>query len=420
MKKILSIFLLLVLSKAAIWAQTYSLHSDNPAVKWKVMPAEASEDVPPVDAIVPGTVFNSYVLAGCEKDPNFGDNIQQVDRQKYDRSFWYRTSFRIPADFTLPHIWLNMDGVNRKAEIWLNGKQIGHLDGFMERGRYDITELVKRDADNLLQVLVSIPDMPLANQGSPNYLSSGGWDWMPYVPGLNSGITDKIWLSNTGHCHMIDPWVRTDLVTRGKAKVDVSMTVRNLTKQDQLARVKGVIQPGNIEFETEAWVWKGQMREFHFTSEQFEQLIINNPRLWWPNGYGDPNLYTCTLSIIQDGQVSDTRKLTFGIRKYTYDTQGGIFHILCNGVPIFVKGANWGMSEYMLRCRGKEYETKVRLHHDMHFNMIRNWLGSVTDEDFYDYCDRYGIMVWDDFWINSTGGLPYDLNAFNKNMMEKI
>ncbi len=124
--------------------------------------------------------------------------------------------------------------------------------------------------------------------------------------------------------------------------------------------------------------------------------------------------------MVQDGKVSDACDIRFGIRQYSYDTEGGIFHIQCNGVPIFVKGANWGMSEYMLRCRGKEYETKIQHHHDMHFNMIRNWLGSVTDEDFYDYCDQYGIMVWDDFWINSTGGLPYDLNAFNKNMMEKI
>ena len=415
-----TLLILLLASAQQAEAQSYSLHSDNPDIKWEITPATPTKDVESVVGIVPGTVFTSYVAAGREKDPNFGDNIQQVDRQKYDRNFWYRTCFRLPADFTLPHVWLNMDGVNRNAEIWLNGRQVGRLDGFMERGRFEITDILKREEQNTLEVLVDIPQMPLANQGSPNYLSSGGWDWMPYVPGLNSGITDKIWLSNTGHCTLVDPWIRTDLVTRGKACVNVSMGVRNLTAKDQLMRVRGTIQPGDIHFDMEKWVWAGQTLQFNFTKEQFEQLVINNPRLWWPNGYGEPNLYTCTLAIEQDGQVSDTREVSFGIRKYTYDTDGGIFHIRCNGIPIFVKGANWGMSEYMLRCRGKEYETKIALHHDMHFNMIRNWLGSVTDEDFYTYCDRYGIMVWDDFWINSTGGLPYDLNAFNKNMMEKI
>lgn len=77
------------------------------------------------------------------------------------------------------------------------------------------------------------------------------------------------------------------------------------------------------------------------------------------------------------------------------------------------------MSEYLLRCRGEEYDTKIRLHKEMNFNMIRNWLGSTTDDEFYQYCDRYGIMVWDDFWINSNPNLPYDLNAFNNNMIEK-
>lgn len=420
MKRLILISSFCLLSLITAWAQQFSLNSDNPQVEWKVYPAEPVAGVDTVSGVVPGTVFNSYVVAGQEKDPNFGDNIQQVERGKYDRSFWYRTTFCIPADFTLPHIWLNLDGVNRNAEVWLNGKLLGRLDGFMERGRYDITNIVKSKGDNLLEVLVGIPEMPLANQGSPNYLSSGGWDWMPYVPGLNSGITDRIWLSNTGHCVMVDPWIRTDLATRSKANISVKMKVRNLTKKDQFARVKGKIMPGNIEFETESWVWAGQTREFRFTEDHFEQLVLSNPRLWWPNGYGEPNLYTCTLVLEQDGQVSDQHTMTFGIRKYTYDTEGGIFHIKCNGVPIFVKGANWGMSEYMLRCRGKEYETKIRLHHDMHFNMIRNWLGSVTDDDFYTYCDKYGIMVWDDFWINSTGGLPNDLNAFNKNMMEKI
>lgn len=95
-------------------------------------------------------------------------------------------------------------------------------------------------------------------------------------------------------------------------------------------------------------------------------------------------------------------------------------HIHINGVPVFIKGGNWGMSEYMLRCRENDYKTRIELHKEMNFNMIRNWLGSVTDDEFYQYCDEYGLMVWDDFWINSNPTLPYDLNAFNNNMVEKI
>ena len=78
------------------------------------------------------------------------------------------------------------------------------------------------------------------------------------------------------------------------------------------------------------------------------------------------------------------------------------------------------MSEYMLRCRGEEYDLKLKLHNEMHFNMIRNWIGSVTDDEFYEACDKYGIMVWDDFWLNSNSNLPDDVFAFNMNAVEKI
>lgn len=132
------------------------LHSGESIVSWKLKPeAEVGTNVPAllnagydtsswVDAVVPGTAFTSYVTAGLEKDPNFGDNIHNVDRAKYDRSFWYRTEFKVPADFDKALTWLNFNGVNRKAEIYLNGHLLGILDGFMHRGRFNITEIVKK------------------------------------------------------------------------------------------------------------------------------------------------------------------------------------------------------------------------------------------------------------------------------------
>ncbi len=373
-----------------------------------------------VDAVVPGTVFNSFVVAGLEKDPNFGDNIHQVDRKKYDRSFWYRTEFTVPADFTRELIWLHFDGVNRKAEIYLNGKLLGTLDGFMHRGRFNITDIVNKAGKNVLAVLVHMPQTPLSNQGSPTYLSSGGWDWMPYVPGLNSGITDKVYLDNTGKVTLTDPWIRTDLPTNAQAEVSVQLEVKNNAAQRSKAVIEGIITPGNITFTQEVNLDAQTATTVKFQKRFFPQLVISNPQLWWPNGYGEPNLYNCQLKVTVDGQVSESRDVAFGIKKYTYDKEGNTFHIHINGTPVFIKGANWGMSEYMLRCRGAEYDTKIRLHKEMNFNMIRNWLGSVTDSEFYEACDRHGIMVWDDFWINSNPNLPYDLNVFNNNMMEKI
>ncbi len=432
LKNLFRMFLCTAFCTVTGQAQKTYLHSSTNGISWTVIPQDEIgtqvQDLfqtgytndKAVKAVVPGTVFTSYVTAGLEKDPNFGDNIHQVERKKYDRSFWYRTEFNVPDNFDKEIIWLNFNGINRKGEIYLNGNHLGTLDGFMHRGHYNITNMVKRNEPNTLAVLVDIPKKPLANEGSPNYLSSGGWDWMPYVPGLNSGLTDKVWIENTGAATLTDPWMRSDLQSRAKAELTLQTEVSNHGKADGKVTVKGVITPGDITFSQDVDLKAGETKTIKFDKRYYPQLVVNNPRLWWPNGMGEPNLYTCKLEVSQNGNVSEAKDIRFGIRKYSYDKNDGVFHIHINGVPVFIKGGNWGMSEYMLRCREDDYKTRIELHKEMNFNMIRNWLGSVTDDEFYQYCDEYGLMVWDDFWINSNPTLPYDLNAFNNNMVEKI
>jgi len=430
----LIVLLLIFFSTQVSIAQTnvQFLDDSNQQIEWKIKPqAEVASDSMNmlqsgyntnnwVHAVVPGTVFSSYVNAGLEKDPNFADNIYKVERAKYDRSFWYRTEFVIPESFTKEKIWLNFRGVNRKGDVYLNGIKIGMLNGFMDKGKFDITQIVHKQNKNVLAVLVSIPETPLANYGSPTYISSGSWDWVPYVPGLNSGITDKVFLINTGLMVIENPWIRTLLPTNARADLSISIGVRNASSTYQQAELTGTIQPGNISFTKKVGVEAGRVTELKFDKMQFEQLVIDNPKLWWPNGYGDQNLYTCDFQVKSGDKVSDLKKITFGIKQYAYDSIGGVLHVSINGTRIFIKGGNWGMSEYLLRCHGKEYDTKVRLHKEMNFNMIRNWLGSTTDEEFYDACDKYGLMVWDDFWLNANPNLPSDIHCFNANAIEKI
>ncbi len=406
----------------------YDLNSGSNTV-WKVRP---QADIPPetnlstvntsgwVNAVVPGTVYASYVEAGLEKDPNYADNIWKADKAKFDQPYWYVTRFKVPQSFTKEKIWLNFNGINRKADIYLNGEKLGSLDGFMERGKFDITRLVQQNGGQTLAVLVDVPKHPMANAASPTYVSSGGWDWMPYIPGLNSGITDKVYLSNTGSLTIENPWIRSKLPTNAQANLTVSLEVKNNSGAQHQANVKGVINPGNISFSQKVTLAANSSTQVKFDKRYFSQLVINSPRLWWPNGYGEPNLYSCELSVQDGDKVSDTRDIKFGIKQYSYDTTGNVLHVSINGTRIFIKGGNWGMSEYMLRCRGSEYDTKVRFHKEMNFNMIRNWIGSTTDEEFYEACDKYGIMVWDDFWLNSNPNLPRDVSNFNANVIEKI
>src|ERR1035438_5662343 len=128
-------------------------------------------------------------------------------------------------------------------------------------------------------------------------------------------------------------------------------------------------------------------------------LRLRNPKLWWPNGYGDPNLYRVELEFAAGGAVSDSKSFNAGVRRFTYSEEGGALRIFINGRRFVARGGNWGFPESMLRYRAREYDAAVRYHRDMNFTMIRNWVGQTGDEAFYDACDRYGIVVWQDFWL---------------------
>ena len=248
---------------------------------------------------------------------------------------------------------------------------------------------------------------------------------MPYVPGRLAGITGNAYLVVTGDVVMEDPWVRSELPTLQKAELSVSTDIRNASSSPKDVVVSGVIQPGNISFSKDIRVEGGTTARLSINKDDIAQLVVDHPKLWWPNGYGDPNLYTCKLTCSVDGKVSDVKEMTFGIKKYEYkmvDNVVGypVLTFFINGQKIYLKGGNWGMSEYLLRCQGKEYETKIRLHKEMNYNMIRLWTGCVTDDEFYDYCDKYGIMVWNDFWLYVAYNDVAQPEAFKANALDKV
>ena len=290
----------------------------------------------------------------------------------------------------------------------------------MHRGNFNITPYVNQSGKNTLVVLAYWPGVPIPNYASPTYISSAGWDWMPYVPGLLSGITDDVFLTITGSVSIVDPWVRTNSITDKEASLKVQYELKNNTEKDRRAVLSGVINPGGIRFSQTIRIPGKKQREFQIGESNRNRILVPDPLLWWPNGYGDPNLYTCDLTCEIDGKLTDKRTISFGIKEYSYEVVDEVLRIKVNGEPIYLKGGNWGMSEYMLRCRGEEYDLKIKLHKDMNYNMIRNWIGSTTDEEFYAACDKYGIMVWDDFWLNSHNNLPDDVFTFNHNAVEKI
>ncbi|MDQ2687895.1 MAG: beta-mannosidase, partial [Armatimonadota bacterium] len=371
-----------------------------------------------VKAQVPGTVFGSYVKDGLEKEPTYGDNIDKVNKAKYDRDYWYRTEFTAPTQFRGGTVWLNFDGVNKDADVYMNGQRIGGMRGFMQRGRFDVTKLVQRGGRNALAVLDHLP-VGGVNGSSPSFICSQGWDWMPYVPGRNMGIYKDVFLSHTGSVSILDPWVRTAaLPSLTQADLSVQATLENHSEAPVTGVLTGTTSPGKIAFSRAVTLGAGETKVVTLDRRTVAALHVKNPRLWWPNGYGEPNLYSCKMAFRVGGAVSDAKTVRFGVRKYTYDTDGGVLHFHVNGVRVFPKGSCWGMAEFMLRCHGSDYDTRLRFHREMHFNMIRNWMGMTADEAFYDACDRNGMMVWDEFWLNSNPNLPSDVNVYRANTIE--
>jgi hypothetical protein len=146
-------------------------------------------------------------------------------------------------------------------------------------------------------------------------------------------------------------------------------------------------------------------------------FIMSNPALWWPNGYGNRHLYTAKITA---GTAEAECK--FGVRQFDYPVDGGILTIYCNGTRIVCKGGNWGMDDALKADTAETLDAKVRLHALENFTMIRNWVGQTNHSAFYDACDRYGILVWDDFWLANPvdGPNPNDPDMFLENAADKI
>ena len=430
-----------------------SLNSGDGQVVWSVAPqdgvAASGKEVSTagfaltdgVEGIVPGVVFASYVAAGREENPDIADNIYRVDETKYSKPYWYRTEFEIPeGEQEGVHYWLCFDNTNRYADFWFNGHKVSgteestkDVSGHMLRSRFDVTELVNRSGKNAVAVLIYDTDQKKTRKGegpygvacSPSYLAGAGWDWMPYVPGRLAGITGNCYVMKSGAAVMEDPWVRSYLPSLDRAELNFSTDVRNVSGEDKTFTVRGKILPEGIAFEKQVRVRAGEKRNVQVSRSDVAALVVDHPRLWWPNGYGKPELYTCEVECLDGGTVTDRRSFRFGIKKYEYRIEKNVvdfpvLNIYCNGQRIFIKGGNWGMSEYLLRMHGKQYELPIRLHKEMNYNMIRLWTGCVTDDEFYDYCDEYGIMVWNDFWLYVAYNDVVEHDAFKINARDKV
>jgi mannosylglycoprotein endo-beta-mannosidase len=399
---------------------------------WKLMPlAQVKEDGLKISttsyptttwkpAIVPGTVLSNQLALKEIPDPFYGMNnktipdIYFIGRDYY--TYWFVNDFTEAFPVDGRQVWLTLRGVNYSCNVFLNGHKLNDSThkGMFLRQTYNITPHLQRSGKNRLAVIVYPPDPvgnPNGGQGGDGTIAKNvthqyvaGWDWIQPIRDRNTGIWDKVIIERTGDINIKDPHIIT--VVNGKrnntgaqapAVIKVAATLHNTSSKE----VRGVLEytlEGNRIFKN-VTVRAGQE-----ATVQLPDLTLKNPKLWWPNGYGQQHLYKINLKFTaaNNKRLSDDEAITFGVREITRQWNATTLssQYLVNGQKIFLKGGNWIISDAMLRFTDARYDAEIRFHRDMRLNLIRIWGGALLERpEFYEACDRYGLLVMQDLWI---------------------
>ncbi|MGJ8639326.1 MAG: glycosyl hydrolase 2 galactose-binding domain-containing protein [Opitutaceae bacterium] len=396
-----------------------------------------------ISASVPGTVLADYTAAGLVPDPLYGDNMHQIpDAYFSGNDYWYRLQVSLTDKLKDKRLYLDFSGVNWKADIHFNGRRLGRIDGAFMRGEFEITKWANFEGSNTLVVRIHHPEhwVPADRKvlrkslgcritngddhgyDSPASLAAAGWNWLPIMRGRNMGIWNHVAIHARGNVSIQDPWVESELPLPDTSAAD--LTIRTELRNDHSESVTGtlVAEFDQVRLEMPVALAANETRTIAFESEQFPALSVQDPDLWWPNGYGEPHLSKLKLTFLEGDTESDTETINFGIRQIDHKIIDDVLFLYCNGVRVLIRGGNWGLPEAMMRCDAAGYDLRVKLHQEANLNMIRNWVGMTNREELYDACDRYGMLIFDDFWLANPadGPVPLDQGMFMANAEDKI
>ncbi len=367
-------------------------------------------------AQVPGNIHSDLLNHGLIPDPYFRNNelaVQWIE----EKNWIYRTSFDIPENiFRMPVIRLIFEGLDTYATVILNGDTILVTENMFVAHQVNVKDIVKRDSNGLTVIfespvtkmlprlarlpyaLPSVNDKkatcPLTRKAPYHY----GWDWGPRL--VTSGIWRPVVIQGSDLAFIENIQITTDSLSARKAY----LTVHAQVNARYGSNVLGMVRAGpnrNVDFSIKKIRLRKDVNHISIP------VTIENPKRWYPNGYGEPFLYTIDLELLKGRNRIDHSELRYGIRQVELvqdtDSAGRSFLFRINGVPVFAKGANIIPLDVMLdRVTRQRY---VRMLGDVvscNMNMLRTWGGGIYENDvFYDLCDEMGIMVWQDFMFGN-------------------
>jgi exo-1,4-beta-D-glucosaminidase len=355
-------------------------------------------------AIVPSTVLGTLTANKVYEDPYFGENLKSIPTDPFKVPWWYTTVFQLKEDLDGLFARLYFDGINYKANIWLNGKliaDINQIDGAYRRTSFEVTDAIV-PGNNLLAIEVVPP--------KPGDFSTGFVDWNPAPPDGNMGIFRPVTLKIHRGVHIENPFVNTHLDFKDPiiAQLSVSAEIHNDSEVELTGKLIGKI--GKIEFGLPVTLPAKSKKEIVFDPESFPQLALKNPPLWWPVHLGEPHLHDLDLKFLIGDKISDTSQIRFGIRQVSDYWLNGIHRgFKINGRKVLIKGAGW-TDDLLLMDTHEKIEAQVKYVKQMNLNCIRLEGIWGKDHKIYDLCDEHGILLmvgWSCHWEHEVHmGVP--------------
>ena len=391
----------------------------------------------PIPATIPGSVYSCLLENKLMPDPYWRDN--ELDALKLMENDFLFTEHFVPEKEVLSsdRVILKFDGIDTIADITLNGTFLGHTENMHRSFEFDVKELLKEGENELVVKFFSplkfcaashekiknmestdaVPGYPQLRKAHCMF----GWDWGPRLP--DAGFYRPIRLLGVKKARLSD-----DIRVMQEHEIEETGVHGNVVKKVKLA-VTAVTDPVHAEgVHAEITLTDPDGRTTCFAADEKEEkclggkLTVENPKLWWPNGYGGQDLYTVTVRLIDDatGEELDQTQKRIGLRTVTVDTspfpeeerdphigpqvredrkEGRHFDFVVNGLRIFAMGGDYIPEDNILqRVTRDRTEILIRDAAEAHYNCIRIWGGGYyLDDFFYDLCDEYGLLLWQDF-----------------------
>jgi beta-mannosidase len=404
--------------------QTYDLGGT-----WTVRKREDSEAIP---ATVPGCIHTDLLTAGTIEDPYYRDNESQ--QMWIGETDWvYTRTFHVDQKL-LNHerVMLHCDGLDTLTTITINGMEIGSTSNQFRIWEFDVKSQLQT-GENTIEITFTSTIPYINAEQEKRYLNltgvghhridgsnrvrksqcNYGWDWGPMC--ATAGIWRPISLVAFDTARLKDVHIMQDHSQSGAVKLDVSLTLEQLVSSTLDAKIS-VLYRGDVVAQAEIAISGTKAQT---------SIMLENPKLWWPNGLGEQPLYDVSMELFDQETLLDTKTTRIGLRTLELDRHddewGESFQFVVNGVPFFAKGANWIPADtFVTRISDEQYADLIKSAADANMNMLRVWGGGIYEPDvFYDLCDRYGICVWQDFMFACSAYPAFD-DAFMETVKHEV